>query len=137
MISFFDPKSAAYVSICDANGLSPDIDTFVRSHQEYIKLRFDAMLTEFKYSASTEAANCFIMELNIELYTSIVSNCIKASVGHAYMYAKSQGKDEIAEVRRIVKKMVENPGAKDNSKTLNYAIMCDNNNLRTSFELYN
>lgn len=136
MIYFINPEAVFYINVSDKKGFSTNINTFVRAHQEFIKMRFEAIVAELKYCSVTESENSYVEEMNIELYTNLIIDELKSVFGKAYVVAEKYGEGGIAEVRDMVKKMAENPKEKDSIITINNAIGRINNNLRWSFEDY-
>lgn len=136
MIYFINPEAVFYINVSDKKGFSPNINTFVRAHQEFIKMRFEAIVAELKYCSVTESENSYVEEMNIEFYTNLIIDDLKSVVGKAYVFAEKYGEGGIAEVRDMLKKMAENPKEKDSIITINNAIGRINNNLRWSFEDY-
>lgn len=138
MLYLFKPEDQYLLQFSDSSGLSPNIDVFLRNHQNEIKNRYDSIISDFKVRAQTLRAFELSLDLSYELFFELVGNIMKIYLVKVYLnLGKEIGPSALLTTRGTAQKMAQFPNTPEYIGMLNQAISTVNQSLKNCFDLYN
>lgn len=138
MLYLFKPEDQYLLQFSDSSGLSPNIDVFLRNHQNEIKNRYDSIISDFKVRAQTLRAFELSLDLSYELFFELVGNIMKIYLVKAYLDLRKEiGPSALLTTRSTAQKMAQFPNTPEYIGMLNQAISTVNQSLKNCFDLYN
>lgn len=138
MLYLFKPEDQYLLQFSDSSGLSPNIDVFLRNHQNEIKNNYDSIISDFKVRAQTLRAFELSLDLSYDLFFELVGNTMKIYLVKAYLdLHKEIGPSALLTTRSTAQKMAQFPNNHEYVGMLNQAISTVNQSLKNCFGLYN
>ena len=138
MLYSFKPEDQYFLQFSDSSGLSPNIDVFLRNHQNEIKNSYNSIISDLKVRAQTLRAFELSLDLSYDLFFELVGNTMKIYLVKAYLgLHKEIDPAALLTTRSTAQKMAQFPNNHEYVGMLNQAISIVNQSLKNYFGLYN
>ena len=138
MLYSFKPEDQYFLQFSDSSGLSPNIDVFLRNHQNEIKNSYNSIISDLKVRAQTLRAFELSLDLSYDLFFELVGNTMKIYLVKAYLdLHKEIDPSALLTTRSTAQKMAQFPNNHEYVGMLNQAISTVNQSLKNCFDLYN
>lgn len=138
MLYSFKPEDQYFLQFSDSSGLSPNIDVFLRNHQNEIKNSYNSIISDLKVRAQTLRAFELSLDLSYDLFFELVGNTMKIYLVKAYLdLHKEIDPSALLTTRSTAQKMAQFPNNHEYVGMLNQAISTVNQSLKNCFGLYN